>query len=183
MGFAEHLERFWPDGMHEDLAPARDDVERLLPGFRVRRIGPQAPGKPWVYATHGAALAMRRGEDGAEYLIVAPHDDPALIEMLAALATVNAEPAQRLGVGSIVALGRPWTGDSAADHLLVLPPYPFGPGVEVCELEDRRILVLWLVPITATEAAYVRGRGFETFEELLRERRVNIADPQRVAVA
>ena len=80
--------------------------------------------------------------------------------MLAALATVNANPATRLGVGSIVALGRPWAAGSQADQLLVLPPYVFGPGFETCELDDgRRVVVLWLVPITPAEARFVRKHG------------------------
>lgn len=179
MQFVDHLERFWPDSAHDDLISARGTVERVLPGFRVRRIAPQSAGKPWVYATSGASRAVREGEQGAEYIVLAPAEDPVLVEMLAALATVNADPKKRLGVGSIIALGRPWTGESDADHLLVLPPYPVGPGFEICELEDRRIVVLWLVPITPEEADYVRRRGYEAFEEILQQREVNVADPWR----
>ncbi|MGH2943422.1 MAG: suppressor of fused domain protein, partial [Solirubrobacteraceae bacterium] len=159
MGFAEHLERFWPDSAHEDIASARAAVAERLPGFSVRRIAPEHPGKPWVYATCGAAQAAAEGEEGAEYVLLAPVADPVLVEMLAALATVNADAPRGLGVGSLVALGRPWTDASQADHLFVLPPYPFGPGFEACEADGRRVVVLWLVPITAAEAQYVRARG------------------------
>ena len=92
MQFVDHLERFWPDSAHDDLISARGTVERVLPGFRVRRIAPQSSGKPWVYATSGASLAVREGEEGAEYIVLAPAEDPVLVEMLAALATVNADP-------------------------------------------------------------------------------------------
>jgi hypothetical protein len=181
MSFADHLERAYPDSVHEDFASARPAVEERLPGFRVRRIAPAAVGQPWVYATNGASAAMGEDEDGAEYVVLAPAADPVLVEMLAALATVNAEPDKRLGVGSIVALGRPWTGSSAAQNLLVLPPYVFGPGFEVYEPpdENRRIVVLWLVPVTSSEARFVRRQGAQAFEELMQRTEVNVADPRR----
>ena len=181
MSFGEHLERFHPDGVHEDFRSARAEVEERLPGFRVRRIAPAASDKPWVYATNGAAAAIGEGEDGAEYVVLAPAADPVLVEMLAALATVNADPDKRLGVGSIVNLGRPWTGSSAAKNLLVLPPYVFGPGFEVYESpgEQRRIVVLWLVPITSAEARFVRRHGVQQFEQLMQRSEVNVVDAER----
>jgi hypothetical protein len=181
MSFGDHLEQAYPDSMHEDFAPARDAVDAVLPGFRVRRIAPASPGEPWVYATNGASAAMGADEDGAEYVLLAPAADPVLVEMLAALAIVNADPEKRLGVGSIVALRRPWTGRSAAENLLVLPPYVFGPGFEVYEPpgEDRRIVVLWLVPITSSEARFVRMHGVQKFEELMQQSEVNLANPLR----
>lgn len=184
MSFADHLERFHPDGVHEDFASERAEVQDLLPGFRVRRIAPASSGKPWTYATNGASAAVGEGEDGAEYVVLAPAADPVLVEMLAALATVNADPQRRLGVGSIVNLGRPWTGSSAAQNLLVLPPYVFGAGFAVYEPpdEDRRIVVLWLVPITAAEARFVRMHGVQKFEELLRRSAANVVSPGRPPV-
>jgi hypothetical protein len=184
MSFAGHLERFYPDRVHEDVASARAEVEALVPGFRVRRIAPAAPGQPWIYATNEASAAIPAGEDAAEYVVLAPAADPVLVEMLAALATVNADPAKRLGVGSILALGRPWTRASAAGNLLVLPPYVFGPGFEVYEPEgaQRRVVVLWLVPITSSEARFVRLQGVQAFEELMQRSEVNVADPGRAAI-
>ena len=184
MSFGEHLERFHPDGVHEDFRSARAEVEERLPGFCVRRIAPAAPDKPWVYATNGAAAAAGAGEDGAEYVVLAPTADPVLVEMLAALATVNADPDKRLGVGSIVSLGRSWTGSSAAKNLLVLPPYVFGPGFELYEPpgEERRIVVLWLVPITSAEARFVRQHGVQQFEQLMQQSAVNVVDAGRAPI-
>ena len=181
MTFAEHLERAYPDSVHEDFASARAAVEDVVPGFRVRRIAPASSGEPWVYATNGASVAIDDDEDGAEYVLLAPAADPVLVEMLAALATVNADPHRRLGVGSIVALKRPWTGTATAENLLVLPPYVFGPGFEVYEPpgEDRRIVVLWLVPITSSEARFVRLHGVQKFEELMQRSEANLVSPRR----
>lgn len=182
MGFGEHLERFWPGGAHDDFAPRRAGLQDLLPGFRVRRIAPRRPGEPWLYATSGAALAAGEGEEGAEFVVLAPAEDPVLVEMLGALASVNADPARRLGVGSLVALGRSWTAASPADHLLVLPPYPFGPGFEVYRPAGRRIVVLWLVPVTPAEADFVRAEGCEALEQLIAGGAANVVDPARASL-
>lgn len=182
MGFTEHLERFLPDSSLAVIAPVRSEVEQRLPGFRVLRLAPGEPGKPWIYATSGAARSAAEGEDGAEYVLLSPAADATIVEMLGALATVNADAPQGLGVGSIIALGRPWVASSWANHVLVLPPYPLGTGFEVYEEEGRRTVVLWLVPILPVEAQYVRERGYEAFEQLIARHAVNVADPARRSV-
>ncbi len=181
MSFADHLEGAYPDNVHEDFASARAEVEEVLPGFRVRRIAPASSDDPWIYATNGASVAMGEDEDGAEYVLLAPAADPVIVEMLAALATVSADPDKRLGVGSIIALKRPWTSGATAENLLVLPPYVFGPGFEVYEPpgEERRIVVLWLVPVTSSEARFVRRQGVQKFEELLQASEVNLVSRGR----
>jgi hypothetical protein len=181
MAFGDHLERFFPDAAQAVIAPVRSEVQERLPGFRVLRLAPEEAGKPWIYATSGAAQAAA-GEDGAEYVLLAPAADAAIVEMLGALAEVNADVAPGLGVGSIIALGRPWIARSWARHLLVLPPYPFGPGFEVYEQDGRRTVVLWLVPILAAEAQYAREHGYEALEQIIETRRANVADPARASV-
>lgn len=182
VGFAEHLERFAPGSSIAVIAPVRSEVEQRLPGFRVLRLAPGEPGKPWIYATSGAARFAPEAQDGAEYVLLSPAADATIVEMLGALATVNADAPRGLGVGSIIALGRSWIASSWATHLLVLPPYPFGPGFEVFEEEGLRTVVLWLVPILPVEAQYVRERGYEAFEELIARHAVNVADPARRSV-
>jgi len=182
ISLAEHLERFFPERAHAVIAPVRADVEERLPGFRVLRVAPDEPGKPWVYATCGAGQAAADGEAGAEYVLLTPAADAAIVEMLAALATVNADAPQGLGVGSIIALGRSWIASSWARHLLVLPPYPFGPGFELVEGSERRTVVLWLVPIFAAEAQYAREHGYEALEQLIERGEANVADPARASV-
>jgi hypothetical protein len=182
VGFAEHLERFFPDRTHAVIAPVRSDVQDLLPGFRVLRVEPGASGEPWVYATCGAAQAADGDGEGAEYVLLAPSVDAALAEMLAALAKVNAGAAAGLGVGSVIALGRPWLPGSFANHLVVLPPYAFDAGFELLEEDGRRTVVLWLVPVTGAEAQHVRERGYEELVRQFEQRSVNVASPRRASV-
>ncbi|HEV2785528.1 MAG TPA: suppressor of fused domain protein [Solirubrobacteraceae bacterium] len=181
MGFAEHLERHFPDGSHAVIAPVRADVEDRLPAFRVWRIAPAEAGQPWIYATCGAAQSAPEGGVGAEYVLLSPEQAPVLVEMLAALAKVNAEAEEGLGVGSVIALGRPWLQGSFANHLLVVPPYGFEPGFDVYDDEEagRRVVVLWLLPITAAEAQFARENGHEALEKLIEDSRANVAHPLR----
>jgi hypothetical protein len=185
MSFADHLESFFPERSHAVIAPVRSEVEERLPGFRVLRVAPDEAGKPWIYATCGAAQAAADGADGAdgaEYVLLTPAADAVIVEMLAALAMVNADAPQGLGVGSIIALGKPWIASSWARHLFVLPPYPFGPGFELVEADGRRTVVLWLVPIFAAEAQYAREHGYEALEQLIERSEANVADPARASV-
>jgi len=179
MSFAAHLERHFPDGHHAVIAPVRSEVDERLPGFRVWRIAPDADGEPWAYATCGAAA---EGEDGAEYVLLAPAEDSRIVELLGALATVNADSQEGLGVGSVIALGRPWTANSYANHLLVLPPYVFDPGFALYEDGERRVVVLWLVPITGAEAQLAREQGYEALEQRIERGRANVANPRRPSV-
>ena len=182
MSFADHLERHLPDRSQGVIAPMGAGVEERLPGFRVLRVAPEQDGEAWLYATCGAAGSRPQGEEGAEYVLLAPAQDPVIVEMLAALATANADAPEGLGVGSILALRRPWIAQSWARHLLVLPPYPFGPGFEVYRDGERRTVVLWLVPILAVEAQYARAHGYKALEQILETRTTNVADPARASV-
>lgn len=179
MSFADHLERHFPDADQGVIAPSRAPTEDRLPGFRVWQIAPQGTRQPWLYATCGAAPA---GEDGAEYVLLAPAADPSIAELLGAVALINADSEEGLGVGSVVALGRPWTGHSFSNHLLVLPPYLFDPGFAVHEEGERRVVVLWLVPVTQAEAQHARERGWEAVSQLIEATGANIVDPTRPSV-
>ena len=52
----------------------------------------------------------------------------------------------------------------------------------MCELEDRDVVVLWLLPITAAEARFVRAQGYDAFEEIMRGDVFNVADPARASL-
>lgn len=72
---------------------------------------------------------------------------------------MHTDTRSRLKVGSTINIGRSWMEGSAADHLLVSLPYPYGPALERCELGERPVRFLWLVPITGAEASLVHSEG------------------------
>ncbi|MGI8806587.1 MAG: suppressor of fused domain protein [Acidimicrobiales bacterium] len=172
-----HLEGFWPDNPQEEFAWTLGPIGEPLPGFRVRRIAPVKPTDPWVYVTVGASGAT--DGDGAEFFILSPSESPRHVETLAMVASFHADARYRLAIGRTVNIGRPWIEGAAADHLLVSLPYPYGPTLEHCGALGRHVQVLWLVPITETEARYVGERGLEALEQLLEQSDVDVISPVR----
>jgi Suppressor of fused protein (SUFU) len=174
-----HLDEFWPDRPHEEFLWTLGPIARSLPRFRVRRIEPTARRDPWVYVTVGAWEATADDTHGTEFLLLSPSENPLHVELLAMVANFHADVRYRLRVGKTVDIGRPWLEGSTADHLLVSLPYPFGSALERCEVGERHIQFLWLVPITAAEADLVQRRGMETLERLLEQGNVDVISPKR----
>jgi hypothetical protein len=136
-----------------------------------------------VYVTVGAWEATADDAHGTEFFLLSPTEDPRQVELLAMVANLHADARYRLRVGSTMNIGRPWMENSAADHLLVSLPYPYGPALERCELRERHVRFLWLVPITAAEANLVRSHGTEALERLLEQGKVDVISPGRRSLA
>lgn len=173
-----HYANFWPDRHHEEFTWTAGPIGGRLPTFRVLRVAPRERGDTWVYATVGAWQATD-GRDSKEFFILSPTESPAHVETLAMVTYFHADPRYRLSIGSTMNIGRPWTDDATADHLLVVLPYPFGPGLEHCDAAGTHVQVLWLVPITAAEADYRREHGLEALERLLEGDDVDVLRPER----
>jgi hypothetical protein len=178
-GERSHLDGFWPDRSHEEFVWTLGPIGRSLPRFRVRRIAPAERRDPWVYVTVGAWEATADDVHGTEFFLLSPTEDPRHVELLAMVANLHADARYRLRVGSTVNIGRPWMDGSAADHLLVSLPYPYGPALETCELGERHVRFLWLVPITAAEAGLVRSRGMDALESMLEKSNADVLSPKR----
>jgi hypothetical protein len=182
-GIRSHLDRFWPDRPHEEFVWTLGPITQALPRFRVRRIAPIGANESWVYATVGAWEATATDHHGTEFILVSPDDDARHIELLSMIANFHADPRFFLTVGSTVEIGRPWMDGSAADRLLVSLPYPFGPALEHCDLGERHIRFLWLVPITGAEDELIRTDGLDALEQLFEQTNVDMSDPRRPSVA
>jgi hypothetical protein len=170
-----HVADFWRGREQEEFEWTAGPIGARLPDFRVRRIAPAAKNEPWVYATVGAWRA--RDSEAKEFVLLAPAESPAHVETLTMIAFFHAD--RPLDVGSTVRIGRPWTDDGVADHLLVSLPYPFGPALEHLDASGTHVRFLWLVPITAAEADYRRERGLEALEQLMEAENVNVVNPLR----
>ena len=178
-----HLELFWPERPHEEFEWTVGPIGESLPRFRVRRIAARSSREAWVYASIGVWEVTRDKASGAEFFLLAPSESPFHVELLAMVANLHADPRYRLSVGSVVGIGRSWTEGSRCDHLLVSRPYPYGPRLERCEVGGRLIRFLWLVPITAGEAALARRDGVDALERLLEQSEINPIAPTRPSVA
>jgi len=172
-----HVAGFWPDRHLEPLNWDKGPIEERVPGFHVLRVDPARPLDAWVYVSIGASTSAENS--GLEFFIMAPAKDDQIVETLAMVAHFQSFEAHPLSLGSIINIGRPWFPNSPFDHLVVTLPYPFGPKLEVAE--GARFV--WLVPISADEATFIRESGFEAFEDRLESSNVDVIDPKRPAIA
>lgn len=177
-----HLEEFWPDRQFDDFEWTVGPIKSRLPRFRVRRIEPSARSDPWVYVTLGAWEGRASDPHPKEFMLLSPVESALHVELLAMVAHLEADQRFVLQVGSTVPIGRPWLPGATADHLLVSLPYPFGPSLENLLVHGRHIRFLWLVPITAREAALVLSNGHQQLEEALESRDIDVVDPARRSV-
>lgn len=176
----KHIEGFWPDRPQEEFSWEWGPIEERVPGFRVRRVAPVKASDPWVYLTVGAS-SVSSEEGGIEFFLLAPSESPRHVETLAMVASFHADLRYRLGLGRIVNIGRPWADGAVADHLLVSLPYPYGPDLEVCQVGDAQVRILWLVPITASEPRFAFDHGTEELERMFDAAGVDVLIPGRAS--
>jgi hypothetical protein len=157
----QHLRGFFARHTCEEhqwtLGPAVDELPRL----RVAEFAPGPKTGLWVYATIGAWEA--RDDPRLEFLIAAPERDQRHVELATMAAWYHGS--RGLGVGHTLPIGEPWLPGATCDFFLVSLPYPFGPELEVCNLSDGHLHVLWLLPITAAEREFKVREGVEALEQ------------------
>ena len=171
----EHVSRFFP--RWEAFSWNHGPIVESIPSFRVLRIEPRGEADPWIYLTLGAWEATKESRHGFEFFLLAPFESPYHVETLAALADYHVDEPLRLG--QTLELGRPWLEGSAPDAFFVTLPYQFGPDFEQCDADGQHVQILWLLPITRDETAYLRTHGYEAFEHLLESSGADFADPAR----
>lgn len=154
-----------------------------LPDFHIAKIRPEQPSGMWIFATIGAWRGTADLDHGFEFIAVARSESASVLRHLAMTAYYQAGPPKNsLGVGHTVSIGEGWVDGSPLDALLVSLPYLWGPKLEHCLLPDRHIQVLWLIPISETERAYVRAHGADALEQRFEELSFDYLDPFRQPV-
>lgn len=176
-----HLDAFWPENRRTDFQWSVGPIRKTLPAMVITRIAPRSSAEPWVYVSRGVWEVERDGER-IELVLQAPYDDPIHIETLTMAANFHADPRYRLYCGKILDIGRPWLEGASCDHLLVSLPYLIGPQFEYLRLSEMTIRFLWLLPITASEAAYARAHGVDALEDAFERSGFDTLDPNRRSV-
>jgi hypothetical protein len=174
-----HFEKVWPGHAKEEFLWTLGPISATLPNFRVCRIAPSKPNEPWVYLSMGAWEATKGQADGLEFFILSPDETPRHIETLSMMANLHADPKYRRSIGDVVEIGRPWLEGSRATKLLLSLPYPYGPALEWCVIDVRRIRFLWLFPIFDSEYTYFKAHGQEALEKLFDLNHVNYLQGNR----
>lgn len=131
----------------------------LVPGAALRP-GPRSG--LWSYVSLGAHALNGDGDRGLEFVVQSDAPDQGLVELLAMAAYYSSTAT--FGVGHTVPIGWPWRPGSTCDQLLLSLPYPLGPELEVAPLGACDVQVLWLLPITRSEAEYRHHHDLEALE-------------------
>jgi hypothetical protein len=155
-----------------------------LPDLQVVKVAPTSPDGMWIFATIGAWRATETEPRSLEFVSVAKSDDASVILRTAITAYYHAGPAEnRLGVGHTFPIGEGWVDGSPLEAVLVSLPYLWGPRLEHCQLTDRHIQVLWLLPIYETEREFGKAHGLESLEQRFERAPIDYLDHFRPAVA
>jgi hypothetical protein len=84
--------------------------------------------------------------------------------------------------GEVLQLRGPLIAGSRLEALYVAMPTCLPDAFRSFEAGGETIVFMWLVPITASEAAYVRSHGWEAFEAALVDRKPDLMDFGRAAL-
>ena len=135
----------------------------------------------WSFATAGCWQAVKNDHHRSEFILTANDGRSEHVEHLKMAAFLHVNPKFSISLGKVLDVGQAWLEGSACTHLLASLPYPFGPYFEYPDLRPCTRFI-WLLPITAPEAALARTEGVETLEELFDEAEIVFADPLRASV-
>lgn len=168
---------------------AKDDAGKKLP-FQIARFE-NAPPSTITFVTLGFSdIQLALGRDGRtvrqEYLLtVNPEwDAPNLPALLHQVAMDAYEKNSAYLRGQVLGRRGTLVAGTALEALYVAMPVYFPDGFHIYERAGAEPIVLvWLVPITATEAHLAKERGYEAFEDLLIESDPDLRDLGREAIA
>ena len=177
-----HIEKFWPSSNKREFVWDSGPIRKWFSDFSVCQIEPAKPDDEWVYITMGASEIHAPNNQHVEFFVLSAREEPMLVDTMAMLANLHANPEHSLCLGKMINIGRPWTRNSKCNHFLVSLPYTLGKDFEWFAKDEIKIRFLWLLPITLSEAEYARINGVEALEQKFEEKGVEYLDPNRQSV-
>jgi hypothetical protein len=176
----DHYRAFWGADRVAEAHWTPGHMASRLPDLHIAKIRPEQPTGMWIFATIGAWRATESEDHGLEFVAVARSESASVLWHMALAAYYHAGPTEnRLGAGHLVPIGEGWVDGSPLDALLVSLPYLWGPKLEHCQLRDRHIQVLWLIPISEAERVFARTHGVDALEQRFEETSFDYLDPFR----
>lgn len=175
-----HIDTFWQLNDKSMFEPGEPVVRDRLPDLRIARMSPSGPGEPWAHVSVGAWELTAASGKGWEFMLLAPTDEPAHLETLAAV--VRRHIFSPIRAGELIDLGRPWYADSPCTWMLACPPYPYNISLERLDLADLDIHIVWMMPITKEEASFARDEGVDALEQRLQDAAADFLSTRRSSV-
>ena len=180
-----HIDSFWPENLKTAFTwnlGKVSELKEVLPYFQVIRIDPIDENQTWIYVTSGAWEVETGEKYRSEFFIISPLEDSIHVETLTMLVYFHAT-SRRLKIGDSVDIGRSWFKNSELRNLLVSLPYPYGPSLENCNVNNGMLIkFLWLLPITDKEHCFLSHEGLEALEQKFDEANIDFLNPDRDSV-
>ena len=163
-----HYDAIWNRHEKEIVDDPSWTVRSVTKSFRVCRVHPgkENPIEPYVYLSLGASELTAGSGTGLEFFLLSRDRQDEHVKNIAEIGARHANIPGGLTPGSVLPMGRPLLKNATVDHLLVTLPYPYGPALEeVASPPGTQIRVLWLLPITRSEASFAKKNGVEALEQ------------------
>jgi hypothetical protein len=178
-----HYDEFWGAERIDEVHWTPGPIPTRLPQLHIAKVAPENENEVWALATIGMSQVDTDHNHGIELVAFSPDAGAAVILNLGMLAYYHAGPEEnRLGHGHTVPIGQGWVDGSPLTHVLISAPYPWGPRLEICQIGDRLIRVLWALPIHGAEQKFKETEGLEALEQRLEAASINPIDPHRPPV-
>jgi hypothetical protein len=152
-------------------------LSSIMPWFYVGKFF-DAHTSWWIYYTNGCDCISYGVHQ--EFMILDREDRNRNVEILHWI-TLYCQTCP-VNLGDVVELGEKWHEISQLDHLLVSLPYPFPQDLRVVSSAECPIEIMWLLPISKSEADYAKKRDIEALEILLETRQIEFTDYRRESV-
>jgi hypothetical protein len=177
----KHVSGFWPASHISVRNWSRGPVAELGTDFGVLELSPtRESNNLWVYCTAGTGVTEGDAHQH-EFALFSPSADERHVETLTMLSHYHRFESS-LGLDHIVNIGHPWIEGSKYDRLLMSLPYPFGPRLEWLRSDAITVQLLWALPITPEEAAFVKQNGIEELEQRFDAAKLQYWNPLRHSV-
>ena len=184
-GLIDHLERF--------LGPIElgwtHDADNVEMPFQVVRFG-QGSGPGTVsfstlgLSRYGLPSSTSGREIRHELLMIMPDSlrdgpVPSLLHQVGMDVLTTERPLLR---GDVIGPKGPLVPGSSMEALYVGIPVYFPDEFGACQEDGHSVVIAWLIPISAQEAAYVGRQGWEAFEDRLVEADPDLTDVYRASL-
>jgi suppressor of fused protein SUFU len=181
---AAHLARVFPKREIARVELPAGGMVVNLPELVVFEVAPPAgePRAPWLYVSAGASAEAMDDGYGLEFLLCAPAHAPEAAKLVALVANLHGDPRYPLSLGQVLEIGHPWLPGASADHLIVALPGIFDSELEWLSDRERTARFIWLVPITAQEAAFARQEGLDALQSRMGTAQADVAALVRPSV-
>lgn len=168
-----HIKNFWKNSKIVEYSWHKGRILDEIPDFKVYCVKPESKNL-YIYVSHAISNIT-----GCEFFFISPFQSEQIIEILAMLGSFSLSYPNKIKLGEVIDIGRPWVNGSSMQHFLISLPYPYGKDLEYSSNGTR---YLWLLPIHKNEYEFLLENNVEDLEQLFDIHEINYIDINRKSV-